>query len=95
MAFLEYIEQLSQDQLIYFAVPVFLIAMVIEYFIAKEKYYVKDTGVSLLMMVFSGIVEFIPKILAFIAFFYLHEWSPLKDIVEPSMVGLDLTTFRR
>ena len=82
MNFLEYIEQLSQDKLIYFAVPVFLIAMVAEYFIAKEKYYVKDTGVSLLMMVFSGIVEFIPKVLAFIAFFYLHEISPLKDIVQ-------------
>ncbi len=82
MSFSEYIQQLSQDKLIYFAVPVFLIAMVLEYFIAKEKYYVKDTGVSLLMMVFSGIVEFIPKVLAFIAFFYLHELSPLKDLVQ-------------
>lgn len=82
MTFLEYIQQLSQDKLIYFAVPIFLIAMVAEYFIAKEKYYVKDTGVSLLMMVFSGIIEFIPKVLAFIAFFYLYELSPLKDIVQ-------------
>ena len=82
MTFLEYIQQLSQDKLIYFAIPVFLISMVVEYFIAKEKYYAKDTGVSLLMMIFSGIVEFIPKVLAFMAFFYLHEISPLKDIVQ-------------
>ena len=82
MTFLEYIQQLSQDKLIYFAVPVFLISMVIEYLVAEEKYSTKDTGVSLLMMVFSGIVEFIPKVLAFIAFFYLHEISPLKDIVQ-------------
>ncbi|KAB1160841.1 sterol desaturase family protein [Tenacibaculum aiptasiae] len=55
--------------------------MLVEYQFAKEKYYGKDTGVSLLMMVFSAIVEFIPKILAFVAFFYLYEISPLKDVV--------------
>ena len=82
MSFSDYIFQLSQDKLIYFAVPVFLIALIAEYFIAKEKYYLKDTGVSLLMMVFSGIVEFIPKVLAFMAFFYLHELSPLKELVQ-------------
>ena len=81
MSFTDYILQLSQDKLIYFAVPIFLIAMLAEYFIAKEKYYVKDTGVSLLMMVFSGLVEFVPKVLAFMAFFYLHEWSPLQEVI--------------
>ena len=82
MAFIDYIQHLSQDRLIYFAVPIFLIAIVVEYYIAKEKYYVKDTGVSLLMMVFSGIIEFIPKVLAFIAFFYLYELSPLKELIH-------------
>ena len=82
MSFTDYILQLSQDKLIYFAVPIFLIAMLAEYFIAKEKYYVKDTGVSLLMMVFSGLVEFVPKVLAFMAFFYLHEWSPLQEVIQ-------------
>ncbi|MBA6156853.1 sterol desaturase family protein [Tenacibaculum sp. S7007] len=56
--------------------------MLVEYKISKEKYNSKDTGVSLLMMVFSAIVEFIPKILAFVAFFYLYELSPLKEIVN-------------
>lgn len=82
MPLTEYIQQLSQDKLLYFALPIFFVGMLIEYRIAKEKYHGKDTGVSLLMMVFSAIVEFIPKISAFIAFFYLHEISPLKNIVQ-------------
>lgn len=82
MNLLAYIEQLSQDKLLFFALPVFFVSMFAEYKLAKEKYYRKDTSISLLMMVFSAIVEFIPKILAFIAFFYLHEMSPLKDVVS-------------
>lgn len=82
MTLTEYIQQLSEDKLLYFALPVFFICMLVEYRIAKEKYLGKDTGVSMLMMVFSAIVEFIPKILAFIAFFYLYEMSPLKGIVQ-------------
>lgn len=82
MTLTEYIQQLSEDKLLYFALPVFFISMLVEYRIAKEKYNSKDTGVSMLMMVFSAIVEFIPKILAFVAFFYLYEISPLKGIVQ-------------
>ncbi|WP_417799231.1 sterol desaturase family protein [Tenacibaculum sp.] len=82
MTLTEYIQQLSEDKLLYFALPVFFISMFVEYRIAKEKYDGKDTGVSMLMMVFSAIVEFIPKILAFVAFFYLYEISPLKGIVQ-------------
>ena len=82
MTLTEYIQQLSEDKLLYFALPIFFISMLVEYRIAKEKYHGKDTGVSLLMMVFSAIVEFIPKILAFVAFFYLYEMSPLKGIVQ-------------
>lgn len=81
MTIIEYIQQLSQDKLLYFALPVFFVSMLAEYYIAKEKYKGKDTVVSLLMMVFSAIVEFIPKVLAFIAFFYLYELSLLKEVV--------------
>ena len=77
MTFLEYIQQLSQDKLLYFALPVFFISMFVEFKLAKEKYHSKDTSVSLLMMIFSAIVEFIPKVLAFIVFFYLYQISPL------------------
>ncbi|MDP2539952.1 sterol desaturase family protein [Tenacibaculum discolor] len=82
MTLTEYIQQLSEDKLLYFALPVFFISMFVEYRIAKEKYHGKDTRVSMLMMVFSAIVEFIPKILAFVAFFYLYEISPLKGVVQ-------------
>ncbi|WNW01062.1 sterol desaturase family protein [Tenacibaculum sp. HL-MS23] len=82
MTLIDYIEQLSQDKLLYFALPIFLISMLVEYKISKEKYNAKDTGISILMMVFSAIVEFFPKIIAFVVFFYLHELSPLKDIVQ-------------
>ncbi|CAM1341683.1 sterol desaturase family protein [Tenacibaculum amylolyticum] len=82
MTLIEYVQQLSQDKLLYFALPVFFVSMLVEYKIAKEKYHSKDTGVSLLMMVFSAIVEFIPKVLAFVVFFYLYELSPLKGIVD-------------
>ncbi|CAM1370690.1 C-5 sterol desaturase [Tenacibaculum soleae] len=81
MALADYIQQLSQDKLLYFALPIFFISMVIEYKISKEKYSLNDTKVSLLMMLFSAIVEFIPKIVAFIVFFFLYELSPLKDTV--------------
>ncbi|CAM1371204.1 Sterol desaturase/sphingolipid hydroxylase, fatty acid hydroxylase superfamily [Tenacibaculum sediminilitoris] len=82
MTLTEYIQQLSEDKLLYFALPVFFISMLVEYQFAKEKYHGKDTGVSMLMMVFSTIIEFIPKILAFVAFFYLYEMSSLKGIVK-------------
>ncbi|WP_442265021.1 sterol desaturase family protein [Tenacibaculum sp. ZS6-P6] len=81
MTLTEYIQQLSQDKLLYFALPVFFISMLVEYQFAKDKYHGKDTTVSLLMMVFSAVIEFVPKVLAFVVFFYLHELSPLKDIV--------------
>lgn len=81
LALTDYIQQLSQDKLLYFALPIFFISMVIEYKISKEKYSLNDTKVSLLMMLFSAIVEFIPKIVAFIVFFFLYELSPLKDTV--------------
>lgn len=82
MTLIEYVQQLSQDKLLYFALPIFFISMLVEYKIAKEKYHSKDTGVSLLMMVFSAIIEFIPKVLAFVVFFYLYELSPLKGVVH-------------
>ena len=34
------------------------------------------------MAIITAIVEFLPKLLAFMAFFYLHEISPLRDVVE-------------
>ncbi|ANQ52420.1 sterol desaturase family protein [Flammeovirga yaeyamensis] len=82
MTLSNYLAELSQDQLLYFSLPIFFIAIIIEVKVAKEKYNRKDTSVSLLMMLFAGIIEFIPKLIAFIVFIYLHEISPLKDIIQ-------------
>jgi len=81
-----FIEQLSEDKLTLYVLPVFILAIVIEVIIARQKqldlYYGKDTIASFWMLILTGIVEFVPKLLAFIAFFYLHELSPLKDVVQ-------------
>jgi sterol desaturase/sphingolipid hydroxylase (fatty acid hydroxylase superfamily) len=80
------IEQLQNDKAIPFAIPIFLLSMLVEWYIGKkenpELYQTKDMLVSISMGIFSGIVEFFPKVLAFLAFFYLHEISPLKNIVD-------------
>ncbi len=68
-----------------FATPVFLIILLAELYIDRRKNYgiyeTKDTFVSMSMGIASLIVEFIPKVLALIAFEYLHQISPLKDMV--------------
>lgn len=82
----EAINQLQHDKLLIFAVPIFLMASTAEFFLAKDKYpnlyQKKDFWVSLSMGVFSAIVEILPKALAFMAFYYLHELSPFKAIVQ-------------
>jgi len=84
---LEYfITQLSQDKLATYALPIYFLAVAIELVISKkgnlDLYYGKDTKASMWMLFFSIIVEIFPKILAFIAFYYLHEFSPLRDVVQ-------------
>ncbi|CAA0170007.1 Sterol desaturase family protein [Tenacibaculum maritimum] len=80
-----YIQELAKDNLAIVALPIFFIAIVLEVIVDRKHhlglYYGKDTFVSLLMMIFSAVIEFIPKIVAFIAFFYLYEASPLKDVI--------------
>jgi sterol desaturase/sphingolipid hydroxylase (fatty acid hydroxylase superfamily) len=74
-----------KDELTIIALPIFFLAILIEVMVAKKKhldqYYGKDSFVSFMMLVFTGIVEFLPKLFAFIAFYYLHEISPLKEVV--------------
>jgi sterol desaturase/sphingolipid hydroxylase (fatty acid hydroxylase superfamily) len=45
-------------------------------------YTEKDTKASFWMMIITALVELLPKLLAFAAFYYLHEISPLKDIIQ-------------
>jgi sterol desaturase/sphingolipid hydroxylase (fatty acid hydroxylase superfamily) len=79
------IAELQNDKLLIFAAPVFLLSAAVEYLLSKDKYpnlyEGKDFWVSISMGLLASIVEIFPKVLAFIVFFYLHELSPLRDIV--------------
>lgn len=85
MNFNSIILQLKQDKALPFAIPVFLLAVLIEWIIARKEfpklYQKKDFWVSISMGILSGIVEFLPKVLAFYIFYNLHEISPLRDVV--------------
>ena len=80
-----FLDMMKQDQLQVIVLPIFFLAIIVEWRIDEwrqlDLYKRKDTWVSLSMLLFTGIVEFIPKLLAFVAFFYLHELSPLQDII--------------
>jgi len=81
-----YLDQMAEDQLSLIALPLFVLAIIIEVVVSRKQqldlYYGKDTLVSLSMLILTAFVEFIPKLLAFIAFYFLHEISPLRDIVQ-------------
>jgi sterol desaturase/sphingolipid hydroxylase (fatty acid hydroxylase superfamily) len=85
MAIDQILSQLAQDNLTNVAAPAFLLAIVLEVVVSRQQqrhlYSARDTLTSLSMLVFSAIAEFAPKILAFMAFYALHEISPLRDIV--------------
>ena len=81
-----FIDLMSQDTLTIFALPIFFLAIIIEVFLDRRDhlnlYYGKDSRTSFWMLIFTGIIEFLPKLLAFIAFYYLHENTPLKDVIQ-------------
>jgi len=87
MTFQQALEKVLSDQLLIIAIPFFIALLLVEYWFDRKRnlgyYYNKDMWTSLSMAFFSLVVEFIPKILAFMAFFYLHEanWLGLRDIV--------------
>lgn len=80
-----FLDLMAEDQLSLIALPLFVLAICIEVVVSRKQqldlYYGKDTLVSLSMLILTALVEFIPKLLAFIAFYLLHEISPLRDIV--------------
>ena len=80
-----YIDELSKDALTIYALPIFFAALAIEVYVARQTqlklYRGKDTLVSLSMLVAAALTEFFPKLFAFVAFMFLHEISPLQDII--------------
>jgi len=81
-----FINEVAKDGLTIIALPIFLLAVALEYRYDKKEhldlYYGKDTRASFWMLIFTAIVEALPKLLAFIGFYYLHEMSPLAEVIR-------------
>jgi len=86
MTFNEASAQIANDPLALIFIPLFVLAIFIEASYSRWQglgiYQGKDFLVSIVMLVFASLVDAIPKILAFVLFFVLHELSPLRDVVE-------------
>jgi sterol desaturase/sphingolipid hydroxylase (fatty acid hydroxylase superfamily) len=78
-------EMMRQDTLVQVVLPIFFLAVVVEAlwarWTARELYHARDTGVSLLMLLASILIEVLPKIVWVALMIELHEWSPLRDVV--------------
>jgi len=83
----EAIDIVLSDQLLIWALPIFIAILLAEIGINQKRqlglYYNKDMWASLSLALISLVVDIIPKALAFMALFYLHEANllGLKDIV--------------
>jgi sterol desaturase/sphingolipid hydroxylase (fatty acid hydroxylase superfamily) len=86
MTFDEALNLLSQDELTAIALPAFFSAILIEAVLSRRQnlnlYQFRDFLVSMSQLVISALVDLIPKVLAVIGFFYLHEISPFRDVVQ-------------
>lgn len=84
--FTYYIDKVLSDNLLILAIPVFMLLIFLEFFHGRRKqletYHLKDTLICMGLGIAALVVEFIPKVLAFMAFDFLHDTSPLKDIVR-------------
>ena len=82
----EAIQMVSEDQLQIIALPIFFAVLGLELYFDKfrdSKLYEKaDMWASLGMLLVTAMVELIPKIVAFICIYQLHEISPLRDVVQ-------------
>ena len=80
-----YLEQFAQDDLIYFFLPIFLGALVLEFYLNHKKslnlFDREDTIASLWMTVFVVFVDILPKFGALVLFFILYELSPFADVI--------------
>ena len=85
MTFSEALVQIGNDPLTAVVLPLFVLAIVIEASFSHWRslglYQGKDFLVSLSMLMLASLVDVVPKVAAFVAFFMLHEISPLRDVV--------------
>jgi sterol desaturase/sphingolipid hydroxylase (fatty acid hydroxylase superfamily) len=80
------VQEFIQNDLTFVALPLFFAAMALEAWWSARQgrgwYRGADTLASLSMMVFAGIVEIVPRLLAIVIMVRLHEVSPLRDVVQ-------------
>lgn len=77
--------EFAKDDLIYYFVPIFVLAFALELYYARsrllELHTKEDTKASFWMMLFVSIVDLLPKFVFFVVIYLLAELSPLKDVV--------------
>ncbi len=80
-----YLDLVQQDKLAIMVLPIFFLVIFLEKWYDHRNelnlYDNKDLLASLGMLLITAVVEFIPKVLAFILIVNLHAISPLADIV--------------
>lgn len=86
MVLQDILTEFSNDTLMYYFLPIFLLALVLEWRYSRKNSHAlfdkNDTKASLWMMLFVSLVDILPKLVAFIAFYWLAQISPLGDIIQ-------------
>lgn len=86
MSFQNILTEFSKDDLIYYFLPIFFLALALEWRHNRKNnldlFEAGDTKASLWMMFLVAFVDVAPKLLAFVAFYYLAQLSPLSEIVQ-------------
>jgi sterol desaturase/sphingolipid hydroxylase (fatty acid hydroxylase superfamily) len=83
---LDTLQTIVEDDLSIVALPVFVLAVLLEAawsaLTQRKLYNLKDTLASLSMLLASGVAEAVPRFAAVAVMIYLHDVSPLRDVVE-------------
>jgi sterol desaturase/sphingolipid hydroxylase (fatty acid hydroxylase superfamily) len=86
MSFQDILTEFAKDDLIYYFLPIFFLALAVEWQQNRqnnlELFETNDTKASLWMMFFVSFVDIAPKLLAFVAFYFLAPLSPLSEVVQ-------------
>ena len=79
------IQLFEQDDLIVWVLPLFLAGIVAELLWSwrhrRRVYEAHDSAASLLMLVAAVVIEIVPKVLLIGLMLWIHDWSPLRDVV--------------
>jgi len=80
------VQDFLQDDLTLFAVPLFIVAILLESRWARRRhlawYRAADLRASIGMGILATLVEIVPRLLALAAMVLLHDISPLRDVVK-------------